>query len=821
MDIYFEPDVVDLTDGEVKTVKLVINVDENAPANLYDVQIVGTWKEEGKIPDFMGSSIRLHVGHDFGDGKIPVNMLEPPLKFWKLIQNDGGMVDDVPCRNDYVLVVKHDGSPACVTLETKIKLVERGWDKFRANSDNETLTFSEGQSWGYIKDMSILDNDYVAMTMSYPTNEAHHKIYPDEHQSIVGDCTQQNNSASLSLLYFKYSDAEQHKITFTKKNKTFDGLQCDDVFWQEISLWGYCGPPNTLMHRTQNITSSISDAQKNADFVFDVPKYLPDGYSIQKIAVEPDGEGVLMYVSQKSVTHEVSGCEFTWKDEGILLHYSQPSESHDTPSGYLNVGDPRKQKVTINGNTGYVVDRWVGDGFGMPIPQHSKVLFYMQEENQIIQIRSSLAADKLIRIAESISNPIFNSDIIPDYSGITSQAKNNSNDEENTIPVKITGKTSKQICNKVRMECDNGHFFSATHNLYADTTILEQSVSYNNYVLEISNREICYRINGDPSDYCSFLNVDYSSILDGNKSTMLSQPLDFWKNLPREEMSALHEEYGDLFFEEIGKMVLKDNLKKEFEKQNIVNANNDFRLHTGMVDESLPPFVYYTTVVNSTDGKSYMFGGRTHTNQVLDVYHEELIFYDDVSVKLPIDSFRNDLPIIVIRPENESDVNSPKLFMNFDKNREVTFVNSMSLPIRIQDKGSGNPEKEHELAWIGPMMNPNDIWRIQINATGYHEWNAKIVPKESDGWWKPLENGDIIAYSENMSDVDFHKKLRIAGEFVMDSEIPVTGIGMGNNEGLRIGFSQAIIEMLPDAQRYYTERVKQVIPFDVPIILWN
>lgn len=348
-----------------------------------------------------------------------------------------------------------------------------------------------------------------------------------------------------------------------------------------------------------------------------------------------------------------------------------------------------------------MVNHWVGDRFGMPIPQQSKILFYMQDENHIIQIHSSLAADELFKIAESISNPIFNSDIVPDYSHTVSQVKNNNDDEKDSIPVKITGKTSKQICNKVRMGCNDGYFFSATYDLHTDTATLEQSVSYNNYVLEISTREICYKINNDPSDYCSFLNVDYSSILDGNKPHMLSQPLAFWKNLPREDLFSFHEEYGDLFFAELGKMILKDELKKELEKQNIANANNDFRLHTSMVEQSLPPYVYYATVVNSTDGKSYMFGGRTHTNQVLDVYHDELIFYDDVSAKLSIDSFRNDSPVIVIRPQHESDSNTSKLFINFDKNQDVTFVNSLSVPIRIQDKGSGIQKKSMSLDGLG------------------------------------------------------------------------------------------------------------------------
>jgi len=129
VNIYFEPSEVTVAKDEVKIVNLVIDVANNAPSNLYDVQIVGIWKEEGRIPDFMGSSFRLHVGRDFGDGKIPINMMDPPLKFWKLVQNDKEVsLVDVPCRNDYVLIVKSSSkSPACVTFQTGDILVKRGW----------------------------------------------------------------------------------------------------------------------------------------------------------------------------------------------------------------------------------------------------------------------------------------------------------------------------------------------------------------------------------------------------------------------------------------------------------------------------------------------------------------------------------------------------------------------------------------------------------------------------------------------------------------------------------------------------------------------
>ena len=727
----------------------------------------------------------------------------------------------IQCNDGLILTIKKDGSPACVKSETKEKLAERNW-LYQKESTLQVLDNNQQDIGRYLKQVSILDESSIDATVSYPTNTAHHKMFPDEYQSIVSDCTENNSGANLSLLYLKEIDNDQNKITFKVEDKKFDGLQCDDALWQELTQWGYCGPPDYVIPHIDVEVSSVADAQRQVGFVFDIPKYLPEGYDIQKITIGRDADRATLYISPEPITDNTQACEFAWGHEGIYLFYNVHPEILSFGSSYSDASDePQIWPVIINDNSGLAEQRWVGDRFGMPIPQRSDLQISMPDDGILVKMNASLPVEELIKIAESIAYPIFNSDIIPDYSLVSSQTKNNDQTKENSIPVKITGKTSKQICNKIKMECNDDHFFSATYDLHKNTATLKQSVSYNNYVLSINNNELCYRINGDPSNYCSFLNIDYSLILDGNKSTMLSQPLDFWKDLQREKQSSFHDKYGDLFFEELGKIVLKEAIKEEIEKQNIVNANNDFGLHTGMVEESFPPFVYYTTVINSTDGKSYMFGGRTHTNQVLEVYYEELIFYDDVHSKLPIDSFRNDSPVIVIQPENKSGTNTDKMFVNFDKNQDITFLNGLSVPIRIQDKGSGNPEKEHELAWVGPTIEPNETWTFQINSTGYYEWNSKIAPVESGSWWEPHESGDLIAYSEDMSDVDFREKLRIAGEFVMDSEIPVAGIGMGNNEGLRIGFSSAIIEMLPDAQDYYMTRVKQVIPFGVPIILWN
>ncbi len=130
--INLEPNQMTLN-GQNQTLNVTVHVSEKAPSSKYNVQLVGVWKEEGKIPGFLGSSFSLHVGRDFGGDAISVNFFEPPLKFAR----EGVEPKDIPCRNALVLILRHDGAPSCVHEDTKPRLIERGWMKTQINVHND------------------------------------------------------------------------------------------------------------------------------------------------------------------------------------------------------------------------------------------------------------------------------------------------------------------------------------------------------------------------------------------------------------------------------------------------------------------------------------------------------------------------------------------------------------------------------------------------------------------------------------------------------------------------------------------------------------
>ena len=75
-------------------------------------------KNEILFLDQKSNTTRFH--YDASASSLP-----SPLKQFK----SGIAVDEVQCKEVLGLMVKHDGTPACVKFETILKLVERGWAK--------------------------------------------------------------------------------------------------------------------------------------------------------------------------------------------------------------------------------------------------------------------------------------------------------------------------------------------------------------------------------------------------------------------------------------------------------------------------------------------------------------------------------------------------------------------------------------------------------------------------------------------------------------------------------------------------------------------
>lgn len=313
---------------------------------------------------------------------------------------------------------------------------------------------------------------------------------------------------------------------------------------------------------------------------------------------------------------------------------------------------------------------------------------------------------------------------------------------------------------------------------------------------------------------------DYVKPFDGNKSTLLSKTSEQWQNMTEDELYVFYEIYGDRFYTELGKFLIKNQVKQELEKQNITNRYDDFAVFTGGALQSLPPHISYRTIINATDGNSYLLKGGTHANTIKHIELENLIFYD-VSKEQPIDFIYNQQPNIIILPDDgdKMRVNPSDLIMHLDKNNTVKFHNSMSVPVRVQDSGSGMIEDETKLKWKTSIIGPNQTVFVSFNSTGHYEWDARFPLGQSNEWWNFHTGGDISVISDETSKLEFREKLKIAGSIIENSEIPWSSLGKGNDKGLYVGFNPAIFHMLPDAKEYYTARAAQLIPFDIPIII--
>ena len=108
-----------------------------------------------------------------------------------------------------------------------------------------------------------------------------------------------------------------------------------------------------------------------------------------------------------------------------------------------------------------------------------------------------------------------------------------------------------------------------------------------------------------------------------------------------------------------------------------------------------------------------------------------------------------------------------------------------------------------------------------FDKPGIYEWDARKAPTpENPLWWDSHAGGEIVVLADDLDDLLLEDRLRMGRAILANSEIPVSGMGVGNAEhALKVSLRSAVYDMLPDAKQYYQDRAEQLIPFDIPIII--
>ena len=151
VDIHLKPSQI-ILNGTEQILNVTIHTSEKAPSNKYNINLVGVWEEEGKIPEFMGTSFSLHVGKDFGNDAVPINFFMSPLKS---VQH-GMPAEEIVCRNGMIMILKHNDTPVCIYEETKPKLIQRGWMKTQVNVFDDLQFIDSTKSLDEVKQFLAL-----------------------------------------------------------------------------------------------------------------------------------------------------------------------------------------------------------------------------------------------------------------------------------------------------------------------------------------------------------------------------------------------------------------------------------------------------------------------------------------------------------------------------------------------------------------------------------------------------------------------------------------------------------------------------------------
>ncbi|MEX0862290.1 serpin family protein [Nitrosopumilus sp.] len=174
------------------------------------------------------------------------HMLEPPLKQFK----SGHLADDIQCKDDFFLIQKYDGSPACVTPKSAQNLYERGW----------TLTLhiavNRGAPTIYLgpTDIPSANNQFAFRFYSQVSQDKEHNVFFSP-------------TSIFTAFAIAYEGARDH--TAGEIRDVF-GFEVDDAKRRA----GFASMQKQLNIKEQNNTLSLSNALWIAENFEVLPQYV-------------------------------------------------------------------------------------------------------------------------------------------------------------------------------------------------------------------------------------------------------------------------------------------------------------------------------------------------------------------------------------------------------------------------------------------------------------------------------------------------------------------------------------------------------------------
>jgi hypothetical protein len=153
-------------------------------------------------------------------------------------------------------------------------------------------------------------------------------------------------------------------------------------------------------------------------------------------------------------------------------------------------------------------------------------------------------------------------------------------------------------------------------------------------------------------------------------------------------------------------------------------------------------------------------------------------------------------------------VTPSQMVMNLTNGNTVTFVNDGLTTVNIFDHSKG--------IWRFDNVKPSSQRTLIINETGFYEF---LIQNSLHG-----QQGRIAALSEDTNSlfVGIRSKMAqtIIGSHFGERFDGLIGVGAGGlNPGITISIDEKFQDKHDDAEKFYYEKYRKMIPFDVPITI--